>query len=1083
MKQRYLILTAMLLCSLSFAAFAQQRTVSGTISSKGSTLPGVNVIVKGTSAGTVSDASGKYTLNVPDNGTTLVFSFIGFASKEVEIGSQTTVDVELDEDIKQLSEVVVTALGVERSTKALQMSVTQVNGDNFTQARELGFANQLQGRVAGVNVTKVNSGPAASTRVVIRGAKTLGGDNQPLYVIDGIPMTNQNNGQSGVWGGPDNGDGLNSISPDDIQSITVLKGAAAGALYGSRSAGGVILITTKKGTARKGIGIEINSNLVAENVINYTDLQKSNGAGGYTGPTLASRVASKASVLDKGASTTVFDANDAFNGGWNSQGWGPRYDGSDVAQPDGVLRKYNYQGDNWKRFYQTGYTATNTIALSGGSETQNFRFSYSNLRNTGVVPNSGFNRDNFMLASNSKFGKKVTLVSKVMYSHEEAKNRPMISDSPGNAVQGVWAVPGDENITLYKQGPKLGAVPAGMITPDAKNVGEEMQATNNLWGQNPYWAAYQFINSDVRDRITASGNLRYDITDFLYITGQAGMDWFTQRYESLTPQGTGYQLTGALTEGERRVRETNLQWTLGFDKTFLSNKLRVNAYVGGNAMRASWEDINISGNGFNVPFFQAITNVASRNFGYGYSGRGINSLFGSAEVSWNEYLIVTATARQDWFSTLNYQLKDHNNVLYPSFGASFVFTDAFKSLPTWLSFGKLRVAYGQVGSGGGLSPYAINNTYSLGQSHLGKPTGYFTNANQTNSGTLPNPKLVPFVSNELELGFDVRFFQNRLGLDFAYYRQHTDNDILNANISQASGWASTQLNVGRLQNRGVEILLTGTPIKGPITWDISLNFARNVNKVVSLIAGQDALADEEPRTRTVRVQHIVGKPFGELTGLVQRKTPDGRLVYDSDGAPLTDGNYYDLGNGVPKFTGGLNNTITWKSVSLGVLIDFKYGGQIYSGTNVRLTEWGYTKQTLAGRDGEAPLTVTGAIQTGTDASGNAVYSDFTKTLAPGEAQNYWSQLGERAENKFVYDASFIKLRQLTLGYSIPKSVLSKTPFQTVMISFVARNLGILMKHTPNIDPEATYTSSNAQGLDYFGMPPTRSYGANVRLTF
>ena len=847
MKQRYLILTFMLIFGLaSTAALAQQRTVSGTIKdSKGNALPGVNIIVKGTSAGTVTDANGKYNLNVPENANILVFSFIGYASREVEIGSQTTIDIAMDEDVKQLSEVVVTALGIERSTKALQSSVTQISGENFTQARELNIANQLEGRVAGVNVTKVASGPAGSTRVVIRGVKTLGStNNQPLYVIDGIPMDNTNFGQSGVWGGPDNGDGMNSISPDDIQSMTVLKGASAAALYGSRAAQGVILITTKKGTARKGIGIEFNSNLVFEKVVNYTDYQHSYGAGGYVGTTLANSVATKASVVDKGLTTTP-DWSTAFNSGWNSSAWGPKFDGTDVVQSDGVVRPYSYAGDNWNRFYKTGTTATNSIALSGGSETQNFRFSYANLKNNGVVPNSGFDRQNFTIASNSKFGKRVTLTSKVMYSHEEAKNRPMLSDSPGNAIQALYNIPGDQNVEIYKQGPKLGAVPEGMITPDKKGVGEELQATNNLWGQNPYWAAYQFTNSDVRDRTIASANLRYDITDFLYVTGQGGMDWYTKRGTNITPQGTGYNPPGNMQEFEERHREINLQWTAGFDKAY--GKIHANAFVGGNRMRNSSEGIYISGNGFNVPFFQAITNVASKNFNYGFGEYGINSLFGSAEVSWDNFLFITGTARQDWFSTLN---PSKNHILYPSIGASFVFTDAIKTAPTWLSFGKVRASWAQVGNANSVGPYATINTYSLGQSHLGKPTGYFTAA-QGRGGTLPNALLKPYTSTELEFGLDVRFLQNRLGLDFTYYRQATTNDIFVASISDASGWSATKINLGKLQNRGIEVLITGTPVKGPITWDVSLNFARNINKVVSLIAGQDKLADEEPRTRTV----------------------------------------------------------------------------------------------------------------------------------------------------------------------------------------------------------------------------------------
>jgi hypothetical protein len=352
-----------------------------------------------------------------------------------------------------------------------------------------------------------------------------------------------------------------------------------------------------------------------------------------------------------------------------------------------------------------------------------------------------------------------------------------------------------------------------------------------------------------------------------------------------------------------------------------------------------------------------------------------------------------------------------------------------------------------------------------------------------NAGNLPNPKLVPYTSTEYEVGFDLRFLQNRLGLDLTLYSQKTTDDILNAGISRTSGFATTSVNLGEMRNKGIEILLTATPVRQVITWDVSLNFAKNINKVVSLIAGSDKLNVEEPRTRTVYVAHVVGHPFGMLTGLMQRRSDDGQLVYDADGAPLTDSKYYNLGNGVPNFTGGLNNSITYKQINLSVLIDFKAGGQIYSGTNVRMTGAGFTKQTLQGRDGEAPLTVNGVIQTGSDGSGKPIYAPFSKTLTPGEAQNYWSQLSNRAQERFIYDASFIKLRQITLGYSLPKAILSKTPFINLTLSLVARNLAILYKKVPNIDPESSYTSSNAQGLDYFGMPATRSYGFNLRAIF
>ncbi|SHG65005.1 TonB-linked outer membrane protein, SusC/RagA family [Chryseolinea serpens] len=1065
---------AMLLLFTSMA-LAQNRTVTGTITDEnGSGMPGVNVIVKGTSAGTTTDSDGKYAIAVPEGNATLVVSFIGYATQEVEVGARTAIDVKLESDVKQLSEVVVTALGIERNTKALQSSVTQVSGDNFTQARENSMVNGLAGRVAGVNVTKIATGPAGSSRVVIRGAKSIGTNtnNQPLYVIDGIPMDNTNYGQAGVWGGGDQGDGTSSISPDDIQSMTILKGASAGALYGARAAQGVILITTKKGSARKGVGIEFNSNFVFEKIYNLTDWQHSYGSGAYTGVgSLANRVSTKASNPE--------DVQTAFDNGWYDQAWGPKLDGSTVYHFDGKAHPYSYQGDQWDKFYRTGTSFTNSLAFSGGSETQNFRFSMSNLNSKSVIPNSGFDRVNLSLASNSKFGKKLTLTTKIMYSNEKAKNRPNVSDSPGNGIQSVYYINNDYNIDEYKGDPnKPGAVYAdGPVPLDGKSNGQELQGSSNLWGQNPYWAAYQFKNTDMRDRIIASGQLRYDITDFLYAQVKGGMDWSTKRGSQLTPEGTGYQLGGALTEYEARQREINLEYIVGFNKTY--GKIGVNVFGGGNKMTREYEKTDAVGNGFNTPFLAAINNAASKTFNYDYRKSGINSLFGSAEISWNNVLYVTGTIRNDWFSVLTPRI---NSISYPSIGASFVFSDAFTGLPTWLSFGKVRASWGQVGSAFSVDPYSTITQYTTGLTHLSRPLGYYSSATTTNNGNLNNPDLVPYTSTETEFGLDVRFFENRLGMDLTYYSQKTTDDILNAPISRASGFGTTSVNLGQLTNKGVELLLTGQPLRGNLTWDVSLNFAKNNSKIVSLIPGTTVFNIEEPRTRTVYVSQIVGQPFGTLTGLKQRTTADGQLIYDKDGAPLTDNTYQILGSGVPNFTGGLNNSFTYKQFNLTFLIDFKSGGKIYSGTNVRMTEAGFHKQTLAGRDGEAPLHVKG-VQELVDDAGNVTQEPIDRNLAPGEAQNYWSQLGERAQDHFVYDASFIKLRQVTFGYSIPKVMLQKTPFQTVSLSFVARNLAILYKNAENIDPESSYTSNNAQGLDYFGVPPTRTYGFNLRVTF
>jgi TonB-linked SusC/RagA family outer membrane protein len=1069
MKKLYkkLSLTAVILLVLTSVGFAQERVISGTVKDEnGSTLPGVNVLVKGTSTGTVSDGDGNFKISVSNDQAILIFTFVGYATSEVVVGSKSVVDVSLLPDVQTLNEVIVTALGVERNTKALQSSITKVGGENFTQAREVNLGASLAGRIAGVNVTKTGAGAAGSSRVIIRGNKSIFGSNQPLYVIDGVPMDNSGFGQAGVWGGQDQGDGLSSINPDDIESISVLKGVSATALYGSRGGAGVILVTTKKGKSQKGLGIDFNSNYVFETVMNQTDLQQEFGSGNLansdpldpTSPLVGSKPLTR---------------TQAFNNG--DQAWGARLDGSSVIQYDGVSRPYAYAGDNWKRFYDVGKTFTNSIGINGGNDKQAFRFGFSNLTSNGVIPNSGFDRRNLTLATNGKLGEKLNFNAKVLYSNEKTKNRTNLADSPGNPVQAVYRLAPNYNVENLMGDPnKLGAVPLGFATEDGKNAGEELQTSPNLWGQNPYWAAHQFINSDTRDRFITSAQLRYDITDYLYVSGRVGMDWFTRRNTALTPQGTGFQRAGSTSQGQNNVREINQEWILGFNKTF--NLINVNAFVGGNKMERKSESISANGSSFNIPFYTSVTNTASQSFGFGYGASGINSLFGSAEVSYNNYLFLTATGRKDWFSVLN---PEQNAQFYPSIGTSFVFSDAFNNLPTQISFGKIRASWGQSASAT-VNAYDVNLAYGLnGQGHLGRPMGQFRNTQ-----VIPNPFITPATSTEIELGFDMRFLSNRVGIDFAYYSQKTTDDIVYANISIASGFNQTLLNIAELTNKGFEILISGTPVKGDLTWDISLNLAQNKNKIIAINGDQERLRIEEPRTRTVAVEHIKGYSFGMITGWKQKLSPEGQPIFNANGTPVQSDSYEILGNGIAKLTGGLTNSLTYKNFNLTALMDFKFGGDIYSGTNVRLTQWGLHKQTLEGRPGHDAITVNGVIANGVNGNGETVYDPFTKTLNEEESKNYWNAVGNVQQDRFMYDASFIKLRQITFGYNIPNSLLSKTPVKTLGISFVARNLAVLFKNTENIDPESAYSSSGgAQGVDYFGMPLTRSYGFNLRATF
>ena len=1068
----------LLFCCLP--GWAQQPIRGKVVDHQRQPLPGVNVIRKGTTQGTTTAADGTYSVSA-GRGDVLVFSYLGFRSQEMTVGDQSTLNVTLSPEDMQLNEVVVTALGVERNKKALGYSVTEVAGASLTQARENNLANALVGRVAGVNVSSVASGPAGSSRVVIRGNKSLQGNNQPLYVIDGIPIDNSNFGQAGVWSGADRGDGMTSVNPDDIESISVLKGASAAALYGARAANGVIAIVTKKGSARKGVGVEYASNFVFERINNPADLQREYGGGDF----VRANPGDPASPFVASRPTSLQQAYD-----WGDDSWGPRFDGAPVLQFDGAERPYAYAGDNWKRFYETGTAWTNTLALTGGGEHQSFRFSVSDLRSRSVMPNSGFDRFNASLASHGQFGKRLTFTAKVLYSHENAKNRPSLTDSPNNAFQSVYRMPGDHDIHTYRGDPgKPGAIAAGtdpaLLSVWGKTVGQEFQQANNNWGQNPYWVAHQFSIDDVRDRIIPSAQLRYQLTDYLYVSGRGGMDWYTRKDQQIVPQGTGHNRGGWMNEGEDRVREINLESILGFDKTF--GRFSVNALVGGNRMRRSSERLNLRGNGFNVPFLHAINNTVTRTFEYNpsnpwitYGKSGINSVFGSAEVGYGGYLYLTGTVRRDWFSVLN---PERNRITYPSVSASFVFTDAFAdALPAWLGFGKLRASWAQVGSVT-VSPYQTINTYSLlAAPHLDTPMGSFTTAPGTN-GSIPNPDLVPLTSTEFEFGADLRFLGDRLGLEVTYYRQKTTNDILNATISRASGFGTTLVNVGELENKGLEVLLNATPVRGPLTWDVSFNFARNRNRVIRLLEGTSELVVEEPRTRTVFVKHVVGQPFGVLTGWVQKRSPDGQPVFEANGAPVQSDKMAIIGNGVPDWTGGLHNSFSFKNFNLSFLVDFKLGGDVYSGTNVRLTQWGLHRQTLAGREGGEPLTVNGVTRTGTDAGGNPVYEPLSLTLTPQQAQNYWNQMGNRVQDHFVYDASFAKLRQLTFGYNFPPGLLKKMPVRTLSLSFVGRNLSILWKNVENIDPESSYSNSNGQGLDFFGMPRTRSFGFDLRAGF
>ena len=675
------------------------------------------------------------------------------------------------------------------------------------------------------------------------------------------------------------------------------------------------------------------------------------------------------------------------------------------------------------------------------------------------------------LSYTGKFGK-LSLTSKVLYSYEDSNNRPRLTDSPGNGHQGLLTLPNNYNANdLIGNPDKPGTVPEGVTTPDGKAPGEEYQISNNLWNVNPWFAAYQFDNDTKRDRIITSQLARFDITDFLYVQGRFSMDYFSRRRTALTPTGTGYQRNGSMSEEQRTQREINIEGIIGYSDRF--GDLSVNAFAGANRMRNKGERLTLGGSNFNIPFFYTFSNLQNQSPSYGINEKGINSVFFSAEVGWRDFLYVTATGRQDWFSTLN---PDDNKIFYPSIGGSFVFTELIGNSGI-LSYGKLRTSWAQVG--GDTDPYRLLLTYNLGQGHLGSP-----NANIA-QGSIPNSALKPLTSTEFELGFDLRFFDGRFGVDFTYYDQKTTDDILNATVSQSTGFGSTTINIGEISNNGVELLLTGTPIQNEnFSWDVSFNMGYNNSEVVQLNEGLDEIRVAgglgEPRSRQAFIFHVVGQPFGTIKGFTQEMI-DGQPVFNPDnGQPVRSSGTSILGSGVHKYTGGLSNTFSYKNFYGDFLIDFKAGGDIYSGTNVRFTQQGVHQQTVEATSGlgfvsqgRDQITVTGVTPEG---------NPLSMTLDKTQTDGFWGAYGNLSD-RFIRDASFAKLRQVSIGYRFPQKLFGNLPIQSASLSFVGRNLAVLYDDIENVDAESTYNNSNAQGLDYFGLPQARSYGFNLMVKF
>ena len=1019
------------------AVFSVPVTGKITAAGNGGGLPNVTISLKGSPAvATVSDENGNFRLAVPDElkgkPITLVISSIGYSTKELTItDSQRLISIQLDEANKELGEVVVTALGIKKTSKSLTYSTTEVKGSEFTQARENNVANALTGKIAGVNATGLSTGPGGSSRVVIRGNGSLTGNSQPLYVINGMPIDNSVPGGSatpnGITTNVDRGDGIGAINPDDIESITVLKGGTAAALYGSRGANGVILITTKKGKAQRGIGIEYNSTITMEKVSVFPDFQYEYGQG------------------DGGIKPTNLLAAQ----GSGRRSFGAKIDGStDYMAADGLNHPYSAQKNNLKNFYQTGNTFTNSIALSGGNEAILYRLSLSNLDSKSILPNSKYNRKTANLNLGAKLSDRLRIESVIQYSLETAKNRSTAGDALGNP-----------NWTPYEV---ANTVDIRWLNPGYDAQGNEIIWNDAAIASNSYFVVNKFQESDDKNRFIGQASVSYDLLKNLTFKGTVTRDFYSYNYTNILPTGTAYTPLGEYAGIKSNVSETNSMLTATYN-TKIADRFGISVLAGVNGRSYEEKRFNLTGKNYIQPYFYSFSNLATSST-IPYTGRiKTNSVFGSVDVDYKKLLFVTASGRQDWFSTLS---TANNSIFYPSVGASFILSEALR-LPAVFSMAKIRASWAQVG-GGGPDPYAINLTYSSVPSNSAVPLQNVT------SSVITNTQLKPFTSTTTEVGINLQMFGNRAGLDLALYDRKSTNDIVSVPISTTSGYSNAILNSGQLSNKGIEVLLTVAPVKTKnFSWDMSYNFAYNKSEVLKLADGISTFSLGNSANGNAFINNNVGHTYGAIYGYRMLRDVKGNIIFDTNaGLPAQTDINQELGKGVPPLTMGFTTEFKYKNFSLSGLIDGKFGNKIFSVMEVYATRLGLLKSTLPGRE-------TGLVLNGVTSAGNA----YTNTIPVANLRSAYYNSLNRYTELFVHDGSFVKLRQIILSYNIPVSKFKLLKIQSASVALVGRNLLTLYKKTDNFDPEQSLTNGPAQGIESIGLPRTRSYGVNLLLKF
>ena len=1024
---------------------------------------GVTVAVKGSTTRAVTDIDGNYQLQTSETAPVLQFSYLGYKTKEVKASGKDAITTTMDVDSKALDEVVVTALGIKRDKKMLGYSVQDIKSDALNTTGDPSVVGALSGKVAGLQMNTASTGLGGSTKITIRGNSSLTDNNQPLWIVDGVPFSDNNTSNASAYGGYDRGGTSLDINPDDIESISVLKGPNAAALYGSRAGNGVILVTTKKGANKSGFGVSYNGNFTWSSVSQAIKMQNRFGQG------------------SNGAVNYKRNASGDIEGLNGELSFGPELDGHEEYNWYGTKSPYQYTGDKLRDYFETGFSQFHTVALGNNSEKGHYRLSIGYNDNKGLFKNETLDKLSIDLNAGTVVNKYLSLDGKISLSHMKACNRPLLGLN-GEVAQ-LLLIPGNVSLRSLEE-----------------NQSSETQIHRNWFGpnqhySNPYYVRHRYKNSDERWRAFGYYGANINILDNLKLNAKYSFDYYRTRLQtsdlSLADQAisTGTSTwqekitTDGMQRGEENHFEHNIQMLL-LGNNQLTPKLRVDYSLGGNVMYQKYELFQGGvQNMLNKDVW--VYNTGGKLVSGGDNGfnRAMYSVFASAQLAYSEYLSLDLTARNDWSSTLP---KGQNSFFYPSASISFMFSDFMKSidkpLPSWVTFAKIRTSLAQVGKDP--SPYNLYNTRKFEfESGIRKPV--------VNTIKM-NDMLKPEIKTSYELGLDMKFLNNRLGFDFTYYYSVTRNQSML--VDAAAPWSQQWVNAGKILNRGVEMMVYTTPIQTKdLTFNLNMNFAHNRSIVKELAPGVQRIYFNGDNNMPVRVGAVVGGKLGDIyANNLMKRNDAGQVIVNAQGLPQPatgNGNLEQyllsnpIGNIQPDLLMSVTPSLTFKGISLTAMFDMRFGGSIMSVSEGMATSVGTSERTL--NRGEYKE-ISGVKDYYMVVPG--VKEDGSINDIPVSAQAYYSTIGIYKSQKgyaeeFIHSASYIKLKELSLGYSFPQRMLKKTPFTALKLSFVARNLCFLMKHTPG-NPDGGYdTTMFSQALDFAAVPYTRTFGFSINVGF